>query len=161
MNLQIPSHIVSKLRERGLTGNPDEWQFKVVRISGERAYLWFTSNDGYAVLGTVWESLCMADAVEEPGDEKLLSASPLALTMLRGHTSDVHVYPDGSIAWHVGSRRNTVTWRENQAVNQVNKWEQELRKASNNWWIRITQRSDAYKNIANTLLTLASKITKK
>lgn len=102
----------------------------------------------------------MAESVVDHEDHQLLSASNLALTQIKGHTSDVYVYPDGSIAWRQGKTQRTATWRNNEAVNKVKEWENYLISASNKWWIKLTLRSELYERIAQSLSTLATKIAK-
>lgn len=160
MKLQIPENVINRLHQSGLRGDPNEWTFKVVRLSGERAYLWFSTNDGFTVTGTQWEERCMADSIVEQDDHQLLSASSLALRQIKGHTSDVYVYPDGSLAWQQGKTQRTVTWRDNAAVNKVKEWEKYLVSASNKWWIKATLRRELYERIAQSLSKLAEKIAK-
>ena len=154
MSIQMPEHVI-KLLSEDTKESPEHMKFKLLNMSGQHIYLWFIEKKiGFVVTENIWECRSMAQA-SSVDDNKTIPFKQLDLSMIG--LEDVRIYPDFSLSWTAAKIPYTNDNIETRT--QIKEWKEQLLQKGNTKWVKLTMRSQFYKQIANSLESLELKLS--
>ena len=160
MNIQFPQHVIAYLSSQGFTGNPENWPFKPVALSENRAYLLFSNQAGFIVTDSDWELASMGKVALTHHDKLALGGRGMNLENIKGIGRTVWLFPDGSLQWLDGETIQVAQPSDGSTWTTLDAWCAALAKKESSFFAKLLGQRQLYTVMRASLQAWGSQLKK-